>query len=226
MDTTHFIRFFLRILRILLHLKFPSNPQDFTTPQTAFLQNHSTQTIGKLALFEKSCHSRKEEARTGWSNVDHKKIGRKSYSLNQSVSEQLNAISWGLWGRRKVTLIPPPLKRLPQASLGLSFRGLKTLRGGIHDESTPWAQRKEHRKTEFEKKNSEKKFGESETFYRSKFSPATSVMCHGFIFWFGHTKIDPWTFPIFVHSEKVCSWVFHFIEWMNRMSEDCFYYYS
>ena len=32
------------------------------------------------------------------------------------------------------------------------------------------AQRKEHSKTEFEKKNSENEFGESETFYRSKFS--------------------------------------------------------
>jgi len=55
-----------------------------------------------------------------------------------------------------------------------SFRDLKKLRSGdlwIH--ST--AQRKEHSKTEFEKKNSEKKFGESETFYRSKFSPAIGV---------------------------------------------------
>jgi len=57
---------------------------------------------------------------------------------------------------------------------GLSFRGLKELKGGdswIH--ST--AQRKEHSKTEFGKKNSETKFGESEIFYRGKFSPATGV---------------------------------------------------
>jgi len=33
--------------------------------------------------------------------------------------------------------------------------------------------RNEHRKTEFGKTNSEKKFGESETFSRSKFDPAT-----------------------------------------------------
>ena len=52
-----FHRIFLRIIRILLHLKFPSNSQDFTTPQTAVSYNQSTQTIGKLALFEKSCHS-------------------------------------------------------------------------------------------------------------------------------------------------------------------------
>jgi len=37
------------------------------------------------------------------------------------------------------------------------------------------AQRKEHSKTEFGKKNSENKFGELETFYRSKFGPATGV---------------------------------------------------
>jgi len=55
---------------------------------------------------------------------------------------------------------------------GFSFRGLKKPKGGIH-EST--ARRKEHSKTEFGKKNSEKKFGESETFYRSKFCRATGV---------------------------------------------------
>jgi len=58
---------------------------------------------------------------------------------------------------------------------GFSFRGLKKLKGGgswIH--ST--AQRKEHSKTEFGKKNSEIEFGESENFYRSKFiSRATGV---------------------------------------------------
>ena len=57
---------------------------------------------------------------------------------------------------------------------GFSFHDLKKLNGGdswIH--ST--AQRKEHSKTEFGKKDSEKKFGESETFYRGKFSRATSV---------------------------------------------------
>jgi len=55
---------------------------------------------------------------------------------------------------------------------GFSFRGLKKPKGGDHHST---AQRKEHCKTEFGKKNSEKKFGESETFYRSKFSPATCV---------------------------------------------------
>jgi len=49
---------------------------------------------------------------------------------------------------------------------GFSFRGLKKLKGGdswIHS----IAKKKEHSKTEFGKKNSEEKFGESETFYRS-----------------------------------------------------------
>jgi len=57
---------------------------------------------------------------------------------------------------------------------GFSFRCLKKPKGGdswIH--ST--AQRKEHSKTEFGKKNSEKKLREFETFYRSKFSRATGV---------------------------------------------------
>ena len=76
----HFIGFFLRIL---------SKIQDFTASQTAFLKNHCAQTIGKFALFEKSCHNGKEEARTGWSNVDRvpQKIGRKSYRLDQFDSK-------------------------------------------------------------------------------------------------------------------------------------------
>ena len=32
----------------------------------------------------------------------------------------------------------------------------------------------------------------------------------------GIRKWTHWLFPIYVHSEKVCSWVFHFIKWMNR----------
>ena len=57
---------------------------------------------------------------------------------------------------------------------GFSFCCLKKLKGGdswIH--ST--AHRKEHSEKEFEKNNSENEFGESETFYRSKFSRATGV---------------------------------------------------
>jgi len=53
---------------------------------------------------------------------------------------------------------------------GFSFRGLKNLKEG-----DSWFHSKEHSKTEFRKKNSVKKFGESETFYRSKCSLATGV---------------------------------------------------
>jgi len=63
---------------------------------------------------------------------------------------------------------------------GFSFRCLKKLKGGdsrIHSTD----QRKEHSKTEFEKKNSENEFRESETFYRSKFSRATGVSLRFFI---------------------------------------------
>ena len=60
---------------------------------------------------------------------------------------------------------------------GFSFRGLKKLKGG-----NPWihstAQRKEHSKTEFEKKNPKNELGESETFYRSKFTPAAGLNLH------------------------------------------------
>jgi len=81
---------------------------------------------------------------------------------------------------------------------GFFFRGLKKLKGGdswIH--ST--AQRKEHSKTEFGKKNSEKKFGESKTFYQSKFSRATGVTFatvtkfHNFEI-LGHTLWFFWSF--------------------------------
>jgi len=55
--------------------------------------NFQNQSIGKLALFEKSCHSGKEEARTGWSNVDKgpQKIGCKSHSLHLFDSKKHNA---------------------------------------------------------------------------------------------------------------------------------------
>jgi len=57
---------------------------------------------------------------------------------------------------------------------GFSFHGLKKLKEGdswIHSA----AQRKEHSKTEFEKREFWEKFEESETFSGSKFSPATGV---------------------------------------------------
>jgi len=70
---------------------------------------------------------------------------------------------------------------------GFPFRGLKTLKGGdswIH--ST--VQRKEHSKLEFGKKNSENEFGESETFYLSKFSG--SRPCRAWLLDLGHVGLD------------------------------------
>jgi len=87
------------------------------------------------------------------------------------------ALSWGSWGCRKVTLMPHPLKWPPQAFWGaFPFAVWKNWKGGIHE---PTAQRKEHSKTEFGKKNFEEKFRESETFYRSKFRRATGVTVPG-----------------------------------------------
>jgi len=61
--------------------------------------------------------------------------------------------------------MPHPLNWPPQASLGaFPLAVWKDWRGCIHEFT---AQRKEHSKTEFGKKNSEKKLGESETFYRA-----------------------------------------------------------
>jgi len=59
---------------------------------------------------------------------------------------------------------------------GFSFHGLKKLEvGDSWNHCT--AQSKEHSKTEFEKREFWEKFEESETFSRSKFSPATGVIC-------------------------------------------------
>ena len=173
-----------------LHGNFPSNSQDFTTPQNSFefsgfyytwnsfLIKPITQTIGKLALFEKFCHSGKEEAKTGWSNMDREpqKIGCKSHSLiNLIQSNTTHCAKLGLMKAQESYIDTSTAQSTaPGLFGGFSFRCLKKLKGGgswIH--ST--AQRKEHSKTEFEKKNSENEFGESETFYQSKFSRATGV---------------------------------------------------
>jgi len=77
---------------------FPPYSQHFTTLQISFefsgfyytSNSFLVKPIGKISLFEKFCRSGKEEARTWWSNVDRGplKIGCKSYSLDQSDSEQ------------------------------------------------------------------------------------------------------------------------------------------
>ena len=134
MDTTHFREFFLRFLKFLLHLKFPSNSQEFTTPQTAF--NH---------------HERSENLPFS-RNLVRAERKRMQIIWLESIwfrATQHIALSWGSWGCRIVTLMPHPLKCSPQASLGaFPFAVWKNWRGGIHDP----LQRKEHSKTEFEKR--------------------------------------------------------------------------
>jgi len=151
---------FLRILRILLHLKQLSHKtnQHKRSENLLFSKNLVTaerKRRGQGGVMWTKAHSR--------SDANHK--GSIWFRVRQRI-----ALSWGSLRCRKVTLMPHPRPR-PLWGLFLSRFG-KTERGGIH-EST--AQRKEHSKTEYGKKNSEKKFGESETFYRSKFSRATGV---------------------------------------------------
>ena len=43
----------------------------------------------------------------------------------------------------------------------------------------------------------------------------------------GIRKLIHWLFPICVHSEKVCSWTFHFIQWINRfMCNDFIFWFG
>ena len=101
------------------------------------------------------------------------KIGCKSYRINLIQSKTTHCAKLGLMRVQKSYIDASSTQvTVPGLFGGFSVRGLKKLRGGIY-EST--AQRKEHSKTEFGKKNFERKFGESETFYRSKLSRATGV---------------------------------------------------
>jgi len=79
-----------------------------------------------------------------------------------------------MWVQKRYIYASSAEVTAPGLNGGFFFRGLKKLKSRdswIH--ST--AQRKEHSKTEFRKKNPKVEFGESETFYQRKFSPATSV---------------------------------------------------
>ena len=103
------------------------------------------------------------------------KIGCKSYRINliQTRSKTTHCAKLGLMGVQKSYIDASSAQvTVPGLFGGFFFRGLKKLRGGNH-EST--AKRTEHSRTEFRKKNSEQKFGESETCYQSKFSRATGV---------------------------------------------------
>jgi len=160
----YYTSIFLRILRILLHFKHLSHKtnQDKRSENLLFSRNLVT-----------ADRKRRGQGGLMWTK-DHKRSDANHIESIWFRVRQRIALSWGSWGCRKVTLMPHPLKWPPQASLGaFPFAVWKNWREGIH-EST--AQRKEHSKMEFGKKNSEKKFGESETFCRSKFSRATGVL--------------------------------------------------
>ena len=81
------------------------------------------------------------------------KMGCKSYSINLIQSKTTHCAKLGLMGVQK-SYIDASSAQVTAPGLfgGFSFCGLKNLKGWIH-EST--AQRKEHSKTEFGKKNSE-----------------------------------------------------------------------
>jgi len=168
---------------------FPPYSQHLTTPQISFKFSGFYYTSNSF-LIKTNQHKRSENLPFSGNLViaDRKRRGQGGVmwtkdhwrsDANHTGSiwfrvRQRITLSWGSWGCRKVALMPHPLKWPPQASLGaFPFAVWKNWKGEIH-EST--AQRKEYSKMEFEKKNSEKKFGESETFCRSKFSRATCVI--------------------------------------------------
>ena len=131
MDTTHFIGFFLRILRISLHFKFPSNSQDFTTPQQLFYKT-TPHERSENSPFSRNlvAAERKRRRQSGVMWTEYHKRSDANYIgwIN------LIQINKGSWGCRKVTLIPSPLKWLLQASLGaFPFTVWKNWRWGIHE---------------------------------------------------------------------------------------------
>jgi len=177
MDKTNFMGFsfefsgfyytsnFLRILRILLHLKQLSHKtnQHKRSENLPFSRNLVTA-------------DRKRQGQGGvmWTK-DHKRLDANHIAwINLIQSNTTHCATLGLIRVQKSHIDASSAQvTAPGLFAGFSFRGLKKLKGGdswIHS----IAQRKEHGKTKFGKRNSQEKFGESETFYRSKFSRATS----------------------------------------------------
>jgi len=188
MDATHFVGFFLRILRILLHLK------QLSDKTTLHRRSEISPFSRNLVIAE-----RKRRGQVGviWTE-DHKRLDANNIAwiyLIQSNTTDCDKL--GLM-RAQESYIDTSTAQMTAPCLfgGFSFRGLKKLNGGdswIH--ST--AHRKEHSKTEFGKNNSEKKFGESETFYRSRFSPATGVTFLSVNYLeFGHFFLSWWIFTV------------------------------
>ena len=158
---------FLRILRILLHLKQLSHKtkQHKRSENLPFSRN--------LVIADRK---RRGQGGVMWT-VHHKRSDANHIAwINLIQSKTTNCAKMGFMTvQRSYTDTCTAQGTTPSLFGGFSFRGLKKPKGGnswIH--ST--AQRKEHSKTEFGKKNFENEFGESETFYQSKFSPATGVI--------------------------------------------------
>jgi len=114
---------FLRILKILLHLKqlYHKTNQHKRSENLPFSRNLVT-----------AYRKRRGQGGEMWTK-DHQRsdanhIGSIWFRVRQRI-----ALSWGSWGCRKVTLMSHPLKWTPQASLGaFTFAVWKNWTGGIH----------------------------------------------------------------------------------------------
>jgi len=165
---------------------FPSNFQDFATPQISFefsVFYHTSKSffmnpINTNLLFSRNFQAeRKRRGQGGVMWIENHKLSDANHIawINLMQSNTTNCAKLGLVTAQR-SYIDTSTAQVTAPGLfgGFSFRGLKKLKGGdswIH--ST--AQRKEHSKKEFGKKNSKNEFGESETFNRSKFCPVTGV---------------------------------------------------
>jgi len=153
------------------HRIFPSNSQDFTTPQISFEFSGFYYTSNSFLVKPLHTNNRKTRAfrgsqRKGRGEDRVDSCGQSTTKYRTQIIQvgstwfkvtQRMALSWGSWGCMKVTLIPSPLKWPPQASLGaFPFTIWKKWRWGdswIHSTAQrKQTKRKEHSKTEFEKR--------------------------------------------------------------------------
>jgi len=168
------------------HRIFPSNSQDFTTPRISFEFSEFYYTSNSFLRKPINTNDRKtcpfreilsQRIGRGEDRVECGQINTKDRMqiINLIQSNATHCAKLGLMRVQKSYMDASSAQVTAQGLFGgFSFCGLKKQKGGdswIH--ST--AQRKEHSKTEFGKKNSKTRFGELETFYQSKFIRATGV---------------------------------------------------
>jgi len=175
---------------------FPSNSQDFSTPQISFdlrILLHFKQFSYNTTQHERSENSpysrdlviaeRKRRGQGGVMCTEHHKRSDANHIawINLIQSKTTNCAKMGfMTAQRSYTDTWTAQVTAPGLFGGFSLRDLKKLKGWnswIH--ST--AQRKEHSKTELGKKNSENEFRELETFYRNKFSHTNGVRNRDFL---------------------------------------------